>query len=146
VLATGNDLQNARDLHGQASLLQTLPGRGESRVLAGVHKASGEGPQSTAGLVGTPDEQYGPVPLHQHGGGDLGVGKMDPATGGADRALLTKAWLTDEGRCATRAVAELGHCFLENVAGSLLLVASGMVSHWDSIKERDRLTGACRSP
>jgi hypothetical protein len=59
-------------------------------VFAGIHEACWERPQAALRIVCPPHQQDSPALLDERGGCHLGVGKVNPATGGTYRARVAK--------------------------------------------------------
>ena len=97
------DVDKAGNLYRQTGFFETFARGGGSGVFTRIDKTRRERPQPFKRIVGALDEQNPPLPFDQHRGSYLGIGKVDPAAGRADRALPSKLEFNPDRSATARA-------------------------------------------
>lgn len=108
MLATCDDVEDARRPDSQAGLLQALPFGGAGRILTAIDKARRQGPRAPERFVDPPDKQDLIILLKEDRRGHFGVVEIDPSTIGTNRPLVTELLTRGKGGCTARTEPYLG--------------------------------------
>lgn len=79
VLATRDDVNDARRMDGEAGFLQAFALGRPARIFAGVDEAGGQGPLAAVRFVDAAHKQDTPILAKQNGHGYLGIREVHPA-------------------------------------------------------------------